>query len=446
MTIERQCGEGAQGASALRKLMFNISTMEELGEVLSSRDHFRENIQTALLSLMGSVPVAGGALLLNDRRRGELVLAAARGVEVEPGLRIDLPAAAARALLQQRRPLGLGAGVPGLAAWVRRTRALRALGLELLAPLRFKQELVGVVLLGSKYSGEPYGADDHELIMIMANYIAIGVHNQELLRHLQSANTALRRKVTENRRLYRNLESIYGDTVRALGAAIDAKDPYTRGHSDRVARIAVAIGRALGLPEQEISALRVASHLHDIGKIAVDNSILLKPGRLDPGEMTQIHRHPTVSYDILSNIAFPYPDVALIARHHHEWVDGSGYPDRLGPGQLLPGMKVICLADAFDAMTSDRPYRPALGLAEAVGRIQDGVSVQFDPRVARAFLSVLRGEVLGKAGEVQLLAGLDQRFSPAAVLGRIERSLQDLGAAGSCLADAVSLDKNPRSH
>lgn len=435
MTSVRERGEvaqGAQGAPALRKLMFNISTMEELGEVLSSRDHFRENIHTALLSLMGSVPVSCGAMLLHDRRCGDLVLAAARGVELPAELRIALPPAAARALVAQRRPLTLESGAPGLVAWVRRMGALRGPGLELLAPLRFKQELVGVVVLGRKYTGDAYTADDHELIMIMANYIAIGVHNQELLRNLQSANTALRRKVTENRRLYRNLESIYGDTVRALGAAIDAKDPYTRGHSDRVARIAVAVGRALGLPEQEISALRVASHLHDIGKIAVDNSILLKPGRLDPVEMTQIHRHPSVSYDILSNIAFPYPDVALIARHHHEWVDGSGYPDHLGPDQLLPGMKVICLADAFDAMTSDRPYRPALGLAEAVARIRDGVRVQFDTHVTRAFLEVLSGEVRGDAGEPQILAGLDQRFSVAAVLGGIERSLADLGTPCPC--------------
>jgi HD-GYP domain-containing protein (c-di-GMP phosphodiesterase class II) len=148
--------------------------------------------------------------------------------------------------------------------------------------------------------------------------------------------------------------------------------------------------------------------------------------------MTQIHRHPSVSYDILSNIAFPYPDVALIARHHHEWVDGSGYPDRLGPKQLLPGMKVIGLADAFDAMTSDRPYRPALGLVEAINRISDGVSVQFDSRVTRAFLDVLQTEVRGEAHEApQILAGLNRRYSPTAVLGRIDRLLVELGPAHS---------------
>jgi len=425
----RERDGGAPGGPDVRKLMFSISTMEELGDALSSRDHFRDNLHTALLSLMGSIPVACGALLLHEPRRGELVLVAARGTAARPGLRIALPPDAALALQHRRRPLSVNAHVPALSSWVRRTSLLKEMGAEIVAPLRFKDELVGAVALGLKYTGETYTAGDHELIMVMANYIAIGVHNQELLRHLESANTALRRKVSENRRLYRNLESIYADTVRALGAAIDAKDPYTGGHSDRVAKIAVALGQALGLPEHEINALRIASHLHDIGKIAVDNSILLKPGRLEPGELTQIHRHPTVSYDILSNIAFPYPDVALIARHHHEWVNGSGYPDRLGPSQLLPGMKIICLADSFDAMTSDRPYRPALKLTEAVGRIREGVSVQFDPQVTRAFLKVLRGEVLGDEASAQVLSGVDRRFSGPAVLDCIDRHLRELKPA-----------------
>ena len=430
MNVHGLPGAG-QGVPELRKLMFNISTMEELGEVLSSRDHFRENLQTALLSLMGSVPVARGALLLRDRDSGDLVIAATRGTAARPGLRIALPDEAARALLRCRRPLSVNRQLPGLSGWIRRAAVLREMGTELLAPLRFKDELVGVVVLGLKYNEEVYNAGDLELIMVMANFIALGVHNQELFKNLETTNTALRRKVAENRRLYRNLESIYGDTVRALGAAIDAKDPYTRGHSDRVARIAVAIGRALGLPEREINALRVASHLHDIGKIAVDNSILLKVGRLDAQEITQIHRHPSVSYDILSNIAFPYPDVALIARHHHEWVDGSGYPDRLGPNDLLPGMKIICLADSFDAMTSDRPYRPALRLKDAIGRIRKGVRAQFDPRVTRAFLEVLRsevrGEVRGEAVQPQILCGLEKRSSTPAVIGNIERFMRELG-------------------
>jgi HD-GYP domain-containing protein (c-di-GMP phosphodiesterase class II) len=414
-------------ASQMRRLMFSIATMEELGDVLSSHNHFHENLETALLSLMGAIPVARGALLLYDRRRGDLEVAAVRGSSaVAAGVRLAVPPGQAAALWRRRRPLLLEHPPAGLGAWVRRAAALHELGAVALAPLRFKKELVGAVALGEKYTGAPYDESDYELIMVMANYIAIGVHNQALLSHLEKANTALRRKVTENRRLYRNLEGIYADTVRALGAAIDAKDPYTRGHSDRVARIAVALARALGLPEAQISALRVASHLHDIGKIAVDNSVLLKPGRLDEEEMHQIHRHPAVSYDILSNIAFPYPDVALIARHHHEWVNGTGYPDNLGPERLLPGMKIICIADAFDAMTSDRPYRPALELQEAVRRIREGVGVQFDGEIARVFLDVLRSEVSGDAPEPALIAGLNRQFSADTVIGRIDRVLSDL--------------------
>ena len=119
-----------QGGTELRKLMFNISTMEELGEVLSSRDHFRENLQTALLSLMGSIPVARGALLLRDRNSGDLVLAATRGTEARPGLRIALPVAPTRTLLRLRRPLSVHAQVPVLSPWMRRTTVLRELGAE----------------------------------------------------------------------------------------------------------------------------------------------------------------------------------------------------------------------------------------------------------------------------------------------------------------------------
>ncbi len=413
-----------QPGAELRRLMFSMSTLEELGEVLTARSHFRENIRTALWSLMGTVPVSRGALLLHDARRRSLTLEAVRGVRLEPGLRVPINPPSAEHLRRLRRPARIESPPPGLSRFMRSSRFLAQMGAVLLVPLRFKEELVGAIAVGEKYTGDAYGKGDFELIMVMANYIAIGIHNQELLRNLRSANQKLRRKVDENRRLYRDLEGIYADTVRALGAAIDAKDPYTRGHSDRVARIAVSVARALGLPEAEVNALRIASHLHDVGKIAVDTGILQKAGRLSDQEMTQIHRHPTVSYDILSNIQFPYPDVALIARHHHERIDGCGYPDRIGSEGLNAGIKVITIADSFDAMTSDRPYRPALDLAEAVRRILDGVGVQFDPAAARAFLSVLCDEITGEAVDPAIMPGLTRHFAADEVLVHIESFLR----------------------
>jgi hypothetical protein len=419
-----------KGDRQLRKLMFSISTLEELGEVFAATSHLRENLHTALLSIMGMLPVSHGAIFLHRAREGRLVLETGRGVRTDVGIEIPLGANVARTLVRQRAPITITAPPAGLGAYLRRHAAVfDALRARILVPLAHKEQLVGLITLGEKYTGEEFLVGDRELVTVMANYVAIGIHNQDLLHRLETSNTDLRRKVAENRRLYRNLETIYADTVRALGAAIDAKDPYTRGHSDRVARISVAIARTLRLPENEISALKIAGHLHDIGKIAIDNSVLLKPGHLDEGERQQINRHPTVSYDILSNINFPYPDVARIARHHHEWVNGKGYPDRLGPGELLMGMKIISLADAFDAMTSDRPYRPALQLPEVVTRISSGISVQFDPHVTRALFRLVRDEVRGAAGGRVVLDHLGGKPVSARVVGQIDEILLDL--AGS---------------
>ena len=228
--------------------------------------------------------------------------------------------------------------------------------------------------LGLKYTGEAYKQDDLELIMVMANYIAIGVHNQELFRHLENGEHGAAAQGHREPPALPQPGVDLRDTVRALGAAIDAKDPYTRGHSDRVARIAVAIGRALGLPEREISALRVASHLHDIGKIAVDNSILLKPGRLDAGgdgpdppSPDGLLRHPLEHRLPLPRRGADRAPPPRVGRRL-----GVPRPPR-AEASCSPGMKIICLADSFDAMTSDRPYRPALELKEAVRRIREGV-------------------------------------------------------------------------
>ncbi len=412
---------------ALKKLMFSIATLEELGEVLSSQNHFQDNIRMALYSVMGSLPVSKGAIFLYRRRRGKLVLEASRGLKLRSDFQIPLRPQAARTLQKLKRPIIISTPPAALSTTLKSVGpALGALQSVLLTPLTFKEELVGLISLGPKYSQEEYHPGDLDFLTVMANYVAIGIHNQELLRSLETANKALRRKITENRKLYKNLEHIYNDTVKALGTAIDAKDPYTRGHSDRVARFSVAIARRLGMSDEKVNAIRIASHLHDIGKIAIDNSILLKPSKLNDQEMTQVHRHPMVSYDILSNIKFPYPDVALITRHHHEWVNGEGYPDQIDCEGLNGGMKVIALADAFDAMTSDRPYRPALGLEKALTRLREGVFAQFDQHVARTFFQILDEEIRGLSKSPEIVSGLNQQFSPEIILNFLDRVQSEL--------------------
>lgn len=417
--------------TTLRRLLFSIATLEELGDVLGSQEEFRDNLRMSLYSVMGSLPVSKGALFLYDDRAGRLVLEASRGLSLVGTPAVELSGAMAEALRKRRKPLIVRERPSRLVPFLRRTgKILEAIRAEIVMPLRFREDLIGLIALGVKFNGEPFTGEDMDLLGVMSNYIAIAIHNQELFTNLEMSNKALKRKATQNRRLYRNLENVYHDTIKALGAAIDAKDPYTRGHSDRVASFSEAIARRMGLPAKDVTAVRIASHLHDIGKIAIDNSILLKPGRLDDMEMDQIYRHPTVSFDILSNIKFPYPDVALIARHHHEWVNGEGYPDRINLEDLNEGMKILSLADAFDAMTSDRPYRPALDLELVLHEVRGNINRQFDRKVARAFFAVLGDEIDAANGPAVILPRIRSRYT--------EKSIRRIiGLARSELAPGV---------
>jgi putative nucleotidyltransferase with HDIG domain len=411
----------------LRRLLFSIATLEELGDVLGSQEEFRDNLRMSLYSVMGSLPVSKGALFLYRPRERKLVLEASRGISLVGSPTVEITDAMAESLRRRRKAVVLREKPARLSPILRRMeKVLDAIRAEIIMPLKFRDDLIGLIALGVKFTGETFTAEDMDLLCVMSNYIAIAIHNQELFTNLEMSNKALKKKATQNRRLYRNLESVYHDTIKALGAAIDAKDPYTRGHSDRVASFSEAIARRLGLTVKEVTAVRIASHLHDIGKIAIDNSILLKPGRLDDMEMDQIYRHPTVSFDILSNIKFPYPDVALIARHHHEWVNGEGYPDRIHLEDLNDGMKILSLADAFDAMTSDRPYRPALDLELVLNEVRGNVNRQFDRRVTRAFFGVLGDEIESSNGGAVILPRIRSRYTEKAVrriIGEVRKEL-----------------------
>lgn len=413
----------------LKKLLFRISTLEELGEVLSSQEGFRENIKISLYSVMGSLPVSKGALFLYNARRHRLDLEASRGLFLKHNPFLPLTGKMVELLRKRRKAIVVRERTSRVASFLRKAEpVLETLGAEVLMPMKFRNELIGLIALGAKFSGDSFSEEDFDLLAIMANYIAIGIHNQDLFTHLEARNDALRKKAAQNRRLYRNLEGLYHDTIKALGAAIDAKDPYMRGHSDRVASFADVIARRLGLGKREITAVRIASYLHDIGKIAIDNSILLKPARLNDQEMDQIVRHPTISYNILSNIKFPYPDVALIARHHHEWVNGAGYPDRISVKKLNTGMKILGLADAFDAMTSDRPYRPALDLEKALEEVSNNINVQFDHTVSRAFFDILEEEITGQSASQAIIPHIRSRFSPNRVERLLGKVTAELGA------------------
>jgi cyclic di-GMP phosphodiesterase len=228
------------------------------------------------------------------------------------------------------------------------------------------------------------------------DYVAKPFHLDEVRARVMQALDK-RRLLIENRDYHaqleqrvqqqaRRIEELFLGGVQALAQALEAKDPYLQGHSLRVSAYSVAIGRQLGLPEQVREVLALGGHLHDIGKIGVSEEVLHKAGRLSDAEYRHIMEHPVIGARILGPLLDDNPTVIAIVRSHHERLDGKGLPDGLGAMAIPTEVRIVTVADAFDAMTSVRPYRPSLPVERAIQELRDGRGVQFDPAVVDAFL------------------------------------------------------------
>jgi len=200
---------------------------------------------------------------------------------------------------------------------------------------------------------------------------------------LESANASLRALVDEKQALVSRMHRSYLSTITSLARTIEAKDPYTGGHTERVARIACALAEEMGFSGEDVRAINVGAVIHDIGKIGVPDRVLLKPGALSDEEFAEIKRHPEISSYILADLDLP-PIVKQMTRSHHERFAGGGYPDGLVGEEIPMAARILTVADALDAMTSDRPYRGARPLDEALGVISAGRGEQFCPRVVEA--------------------------------------------------------------
>lgn len=194
---------------------------------------------------------------------------------------------------------------------------------------------------------------------------------------------------------------LFVGTVKALAAAIDGKDKYTRGHSERVARISVAIGKQMDLPEDEIEALRISALLHDVGKIAIDDNILKKPAALTKEEFEIMKTHPVKGYKIMSQIP-AMKDFLPGMYMHHEMINGQGYPQGLTGDQIPLQAKIVSVADTFDAMTIDRPYSKGMMMDEAISKIQELVGSRYDPLVVEALVRGCQSGNIGR-GVVQTM-------------------------------------------
>ena len=244
-----------------------------------------------------------------------------------------------------------------------------------------------------RYIARPWEPEDLKFtVTSLLRQAAMRRTNERLLVDLQKRNIELREALRGLKDAKQEAENSYLSAIQSLAVALEARDRYTAGHSQRVSRFATMIARGLELPAPEIRTIGQIGLLHDIGKIGMDDKILNKPGKLTKEEFGVIKQHPVIGAQILAPVRSLEGHLAGI-RHHHEAWDGGGYPDGLR-GEAIPlNARVVCLADSFDAMTSNRPYRPGRSLEQAITEMRDCSGSQFDPRCVEAFVTILRREV-----------------------------------------------------
>jgi HD-GYP domain-containing protein (c-di-GMP phosphodiesterase class II) len=236
------------------------------------------------------------------------------------------------------------------------------------APLTVHRKILGVIEVLNKRDGSVFDEEDLESVVSVAKTAAMAI---------------------ENTRLHDTVLDAYKNTVAALAAAIDAKDSHMRGHSQRVMEYSLKMGTTLFFSPEEMETLEYASMLHDIGKIAIDSSILNKAGPLTAGEWEIMHAHPVIGAELLKEIPFLEKASGLVLCHHEKY-DGTGYPDGLRGEDIPMGARIISVAEAFDTMTIDTSYRGAMSVEKAIKELNDCSGTQFCPKAVKAFVSGMR--------------------------------------------------------
>jgi putative nucleotidyltransferase with HDIG domain len=252
--------------------------------------------------------------------------------------------------------------------WIKILPDLRLAVFEYVTPIMVRGELKGIVFTGPKLNDESYTDAELDIIAIIANSVGTGLENARLLTELQTS---------------------YVSTLRSLISIIEAKDPYTKGHTERVASYSVALADRIGLGEEDLRRIMFAALMHDIGKMGVLDEIVNKPDKLTAEEWELMKAHPVTGASIVEKMEF-LDGIADIVRHHHEAWNGRGYPDGLHGEDIPYGARIVTVADSFDAMTTDRPYRKALSFDEAIQRLEESAGVQFDADLVKVFVQYLR--------------------------------------------------------
>ncbi|MEW6522202.1 MAG: HD domain-containing phosphohydrolase [Bacillota bacterium] len=387
-TLGTGLGLALRNARLYRQLQAKAAMLErliDLGQALAGHLHEDKVLEMALVGVSEGLGAQWCALHLLDGETGELVLKVSLGMSAElqeRAARVRPEGSLLGEALRRGEPVAVedtAAAGPGmqLPYYAPEVRAMAV------APVRAGGKMLGTLKV---YSPVPrrWPEEEIEYLATVAGQVGLAL---------------------ENARLYASLRQYYLSALQALAAALEAKDTYTRGHSVRVARLAQACARVLGLSDEEQEQIHLAALLHDIGKIGVPESILSKPGLLELAEWDEVKSHPVVGVRIVEPAGF-HPQVVAAIRHHHENYGGGGYPDGLAGKEIPLLARIISVADAYDAMTSDRPYRRPRTAEEAMEELRRGAGRQFDPLVAEAFLRIPAPELENTGGGVGALVTL----------------------------------------
>jgi HD-GYP domain-containing protein (c-di-GMP phosphodiesterase class II) len=398
-TIGHQLGMAVENSrlySEAARRIEQSSTLMELSAILNSTLQISEVLRRAVEAATRLMECEVGSLLLLNEECNELTFEVALG---ERG----------REVKEVRLQVG-----EGIAGWVAKTgqstivsdvrrdpRFSRRVDFRtqfitrnmICVPVKSHERIIGVLQALNRRTNRPFAQEDQHLFESLARQVGIAI---------------------ENARLYEEVKATFFSTAATLAEAIEKRDPYTGGHVRRVVDISLAVGEELGLNPEEKETLQLAAILHDVGKIGIRDRVLLKHGPLTPEELEHIRQHPELGAEILAPVK-QLEAVIPAVRHHQERCDGQGYPGGLRGDEIPLASRIIAVADAFDAMTTDRPYRPRLNDEAAAKEIQRCAGSQFDPKVVEAFMRAFgAGRISSKALE-ELEKGSGERRRIASV-------------------------------
>ena len=360
--------------------------LADLGPVLAGERDLHHTAMAALEIITLAVQAKSGALFRFQERPAMLASVAALGFPL-------FPQTAVFPLLPKHIHALNHASVPQKLCRERCDTFLSSTGniskvwFRCLIPLKVRGKLIGAVMLGERESGVEYPPELLRQMGEIAPFLALAIHNHQLMMTLQE-------RTAENLKIMASAHSFWDNALEAFAATIDAKHIHTRGHSLRVGRYAAGMAEALGMGMNEMNEIRAAGYLHDIGKVNVDKHLFGKATALEPTEFREMIDHTVVGHQIVSTVQFPWPNIPEVVRSHHERADGSGYPDRLHNDEVSMPVKIVAVADTFDAMLSDRPYRKKLSLGEVAAQISWLAPAKLDVDVVQALLIQLRRDAV----------------------------------------------------